>query len=205
MSKIITIGRQYGSGGRALGKMISEMLNIPLYDKELVELAAKESNVSLEAVKEIDERASSSLLYSLVTGGWGTRGLNAPLFYEMPINDKFFIAQAKVIKELAQKGDCIIVGRCADYVLADTDHDVFSIFVYADMDYRIKFSVENLDVKPEKAKDTINKTDKQRKTYYDYYTDKSWGEMTSYDLCINVAKTNMDKAAKIVCDCFKDR
>lgn len=205
MSKIITIGRQYGSGGRALGKMISEMLNIPLYDKELVELAAKESNVSLEAVKEIDERASSSLLYSLVTGGWGTRGLNAPLFYEMPINDKFFIAQAKVIKELADKGDCIIVGRCADYVLADTDHDVLSVFVYADMDYRIKFSVENLGVKQEKAKDTINKTDKQRKTYYDYYTDKSWGEMTSYDLCINVAKTNMDKAAKIVCDCFKDK
>ncbi len=205
MSKIITIGRQYGSGGRALGKMLSEMLNIPLYDKELVELAAKESNVSLEAVKEIDERTSSSLLYSLVTGGWGARGLSAPLFYEMPINDKFFIAQAKVIKELAQKGDCIIVGRCADYVLADTDHDVFNVFVYADMDYRINFAVENLDVKPEKAKDTINKTDKQRKTYYDYYTDKSWGEMTSYDLCINVAKTNMDKAAKIVCDCFKDK
>ena len=205
MSKIITIGRQYGSGGRAVGKIIAEKLGIPLYDKELVELAAKESNVSLEAVKEIDERASSSLLYSLVTGGWGARGLNAPLFYEMPINDKFFIAQAKVIKDLAAKGDCVIVGRCADYVLADTEHDVFSIFVYADMDYRIKFAVENLDVQQNKAKDTINKTDKQRKTYYDYYTDKSWGEMSSYDLCINVGKTGMERAAQIVCDCVKDK
>lgn len=204
MSKIITIGRQYGSGGRAVGRIIAEKLGIPLYDKELVELAAKESNVSLEAVKEIDERASSSLLYSLVTGGWGSRGLNAPLFYEMPINDKFFIAQAKVIKDLATKGDCIIVGRCADYVLADTEHDVFSIFVYADMDYRVKFAVENLDVQQNKAKDTINKTDKQRKTYYDYYTDKSWGEMSSYDLCINVGKTGMERAAQLVCDCIKD-
>ena len=204
MSKIITIGRQYGSGGRAVGKIIAEKLGIPLYDKELVELAAKESNVSLEAVKEIDERASSSLLYSLVTGGWGARGLNAPLFYEMPINDKFFIAQAKVIKDLAAKGDCVIVGRCADYVLADTEHDVFSIFVYADMDYRIKFAVENLDVQQNKAKDTINKTNKQRKTYYDYYTDKSWGEMSSYDLCINVGKTGMERAAQLVCDCIKD-
>lgn len=204
MSKIITIGRQYGSGGRAVGRIIAEKLGIPLYDKELVELAAKESNVSLEAVKEIDERASSSLLYSLVTGGWGARGLNAPLFYEMPINDKFFIAQAKVIKDLAAKGDCVIVGRCADYVLADTEHDVFSIFVYADMDYRVKFAVENLDVQQNKAKDTINKTDKQRKTYYDYYTDKSWGEMSSYDLCINVGKTGMERAAQLVCDCIKD-
>ena len=187
-----------------MGRIIAEKLGIPLYDKELVELAAKESNVSLEAVKEIDETASSSLLYSLVTGGWGARGLNAPLFYEMPINDKFFIAQAKVIKDLASKGDCIIVGRCADYVLADTEHDVFSIFVYADMDYRVKFAVENLDVQQNKAKDTINKTDKQRKTYYDYYTDKSWGEMSSYDLCINVGKTGMERAAQLVCDCIKD-
>ena len=203
MSKIITIGRQYGSGGRALGKMIAEKLNIPLYDKELVELAAKKSNVSLEAVKEIDERASSSLLYSIVTGGWGAKGLNVPLFYEMPLNDKLFIAQAKVIKEIAEQGDCVIVGRCADYVLKDTEHDVLSVFVYADMPYRMKFADEKLGIKTAKLKETIQKTDKQRKTYYDYYTDKIWGDMNSYDLCINVAKTGMEKAADMVVSCVQ--
>ena len=205
MSKIITIGRQFGSGGRQLGEIIAEKLGIPIYDKELVEMAAKKSNVSLEAVKEIDERASNSLLYSIVTGGWGTKGLNVPLFYEMPLNDKFFIAQSKVIKELADEGDCVIVGRCADYVLADTEHDVLSVFVYAPMDYRIKFATEKLDVPQNRVKEKISKTDKQRRTYYDYYTNKNWGDLKSYDLCINIAKTGAQKAAEMVIMCMEDR
>lgn len=205
MSKIITIGRQFGSGGRQLGEIIAEKLGIPIYDKELVEMAAKKSNVSLEAVREIDERASNSLLYSIVTGGWGTKGLNVPLFYEMPLNDKFFIAQSKVIKELADEGDCVIVGRCADYVLADTEHDVLSVFVYAPMDYRIKFATEKLDVPQNRVKEKISKTDKQRRTYYDYYTNKNWGDLKSYDLCINIAKTGAQKAAEMVIMCMEDR
>lgn len=204
MSKIITIGRQFGSGGRHLGEMIAQKLGIPIYDKELVEMAAKKSNVSLEAVKEIDERASNSLLYSIVTGGWGTKGLNVPLFYEMPLNDKLFIAQSKIIKELADEGDCVIVGRCADYVLADTNHDVLSVFVYAPMDYRIKFAAEKLDINQSRAKEKISKTDKQRKTYYDYYTNKTWGDMKSYDLCINVEKSGREKAADMIIMCMED-
>ncbi len=202
MSKIITIGRQFGSGGRAMGEIIAKKLNIPIYDKELVELAAKKSDVSLEAVKEIDERATNSLLYSVVMGTWGTRGINVPLYYEMPLNDKLFVAQSKIIKEIAEKGDCIIVGRCADYVLEETEHDILSVFVYADIDTKIEYAVKNLGVVREKAKDTLNKKDKQRKTYYEYYTNKKWGSTTSYDLGINIGKMGLEKAADLVVEAF---
>ena len=117
MSLIITIGRQFGSGGRDVGEKVAEYFNIPFYDKELVELAAQKSNISKEALKEVDEHATNSFLYSLASGNYSMRGINAPIYYEMPINDKLFIAQADVIKEVAKRGSCVIVGRCADYVL----------------------------------------------------------------------------------------
>lgn len=199
MSRVITIGRQFGSGGREVGKKIAEMLNIPFYDKELVELAAKKSNINYEAVKEIDERATNSLLYSIVTGSFGMKGLNAPLLYEMPMNDKFFIAQSEVIKELAQKGDCVIVGRCADYVLAEAEGvDLLSLFIYASDNFRADRAAEDLNLTLNRAKDYIHKTDKQRKTYYDYYTSHEWGKMSNYDLCINTEKIGIDNAAKMV-------
>lgn len=204
MSKVITIGRQFGSGGKDIGKKIAAALDIPFYDKELVEMAAKKSNISQEAVKEIDERATNSLLYSIVTGSFGMKGLNAPLFYEMPMNDKFFIAQSEVIKELAQKGDCVIVGRCADYVLSNRDNiDVFSVFVYASLDYRTMRVSRDMNLDINKAKEHTQKTDKQRRTYYDYYTSREWGKMTNYDLCINTERIGLDKAADMIINYFK--
>ena len=129
MSLIITIGRQFGSGGRDVGEKVAEYFNIPFYDKELVELAAQKSNISKEALKEVDEHATNSFLYSLASGNYSMRGINAPIYYEMPINDKLFIAQADVIKEVAKKGSCVIVGRCADYVLENENEDVLCVFV----------------------------------------------------------------------------
>lgn len=199
MSRIITVGRQYGSGGREIGKKISDQLGIPFYDKELVEMAAKKSNISNEAVKEIDERATNSLLYSIVTGSFGMKGLNAPLFYEMPMNDKFFIAQSEVIKEVAHQGDCVIVGRCADYVLEHEENvDVLSLFLYASLDFRTLRVASDLNLTVHHAKDYIQKTDKQRRTYYDYYTSREWGKMSNYDLCINTEKIGIDKTAELV-------
>lgn len=204
MSRVITIGRQFGSGGKDVGKLIAESLGIPFYDKELVELAAKKSNISYEAVKEIDERATNSLLYSIVTGSFGVKGLNAPLFYEMPMNDKFFIAQSEVIKELAQQGDCVIVGRCADYVLSsEEDVDVVSVFLYSPMDFRTLRVAESMNLTTNRAKDYIQKTDKQRRTYYDYYTSHEWGKMQNYDICINTQKTGIEKAAEMVVNYLK--
>ena len=204
MSRVITIGRQFGSGGKDVGKLIAESLGIPFYDKEIVELAAKKSNISYEAVKEIDERATNSLLYSIVTGSFGVKGLNAPLFYEMPMNDKFFIAQSEVIKELAQQGDCVIVGRCADYVLSsEEDVDVVSVFLYSPMDFRTLRVAESMNLTTNRAKDYIQKTDKQRRTYYDYYTSHEWGKMQNYDICINTEKIGIEKAAEMVVNYLK--
>ncbi len=204
MSRVITVGRQFGSGGRDVGQKIAAALNIPYYDKELVEKAAEKSNMSSEAVKEIDERATNSLLYSIVTGGFGMKGLNTPLFYEMPMNDKFFIAQSEVIKELAREGDCVVVGRCADYVLENEENvDVFSLFVYAPIEFRTMRVARDLKLTENRAKEHIQKTDKQRRTYYDYYTSRSWGNMTNYDLCINTGKIGIDNAAELIISYLK--
>ena len=205
MSLIITIGRQFGSGGRDVGEKVAEYFNIPFYDKELVELAAQKSNISKEALKEVDEHATNSFLYSLASGNYSMRGINAPIYYEMPINDKLFIAQADVIKEVAKKGSCVIVGRCADYVLENENEDVLSVFVYGSVDYRAKRVMSALNITQAKAKDKVLKTDKQRRTYYDYYTSKNWGVMSNYDLCIDAEKFGIEETANMIINAAKKK
>ena len=202
MSLIITIGRQFGSGGRDVGEKVAEYFNIPFYDKELVELAAQKSNISKEALKEVDEHATNSFLYSLASGNYSMRGINAPIYYEMPINDKLFIAQADVIKEVAKRGSCVIVGRCADYALADWN-DCFSIFVHADLDWRINRIASKHGKTPKEAKDMITKTDKSRASYYNYYTNKKWGAARSYNLCIDSSKLGIDYAIEAIIESIK--
>lgn len=205
MSLVITIGRQFGSGGRDVGEKIAEYFNIPFYDKELVEMAAQKSNISKEALKEVDEHATNSFLYSLASGNYSMRGINAPIYYEMPINDKLFIAQSEVIKELAKKGSCVIVGRCADYVLEDENVDLMNVFIYGSVDYRAKRVMEALNLTQSKARDRVMKTDKQRRTYYDYYTSKDWGVMSNYDVCVNAEKFGIDGAANLLINIVKNK
>lgn len=205
MSLVITIGRQFGSGGRDVGERIAEYFNIPFYDKELVEMAAQKSNLSHEALKEVDEHATNSFLYSLASGNYSMRGINAPIYYEMPINDKLFIAQAEVIKEIAKKGSCVIVGRCADYVLEEENVDLVNAFIYGSVDYRAKRVMEALELSQSKARDRVVKTDKQRRTYYDYYTSKNWGVMSNYDICVNAEKFGIDGAANIIINLAKNK
>lgn len=205
MSLVITIGRQFGSGGRDVGEKVAEYFNIPFYDKELVELAAKKSNISHEALKEVDEHATNSFLYSLVSGNYSMRGINAPIYYEMPINDKLFIAQAEVIKSVAKQGSCVIVGRCADYVLENENVDLLNVFIYGSVDYRAQRVMDALDITKSKARDKVVKTDKQRRTYYDYYASKDWGVMSNYDLCINAEKFGIEGAANLIINYAKGR
>lgn len=205
MSLVITIGRQFGSGGRDVGEKVAKYFDIPFYDKELVELAAQKSNLSQEALKEVDEHATSSFLYSLASGNYSMRGINAPIYYEMPINDKLFIAQAEVIKELAKKGSCVIVGRCADYVLESEDVDLLNVFIHGGVDYRAKRVMSAFDISQSKARDKVIKTDKQRRTYYDYYTSRDWGVMSNYDLCVDAEKFGIDTAAEIIISCAKPK
>jgi cytidylate kinase len=205
MSLVITIGRQFGSGGRDIGEKVAEYFDIPFYDKELVEMAAQKSNISKEALKEVDEHATNSFLYSLASGNYSLRGINAPIYYEMPINDKLFIAQAEVIKDVARKGSCVIVGRCADYVLENEDIDMLNVFIYGGTDYRAKRVMEAFDIPHSKARDKVNKTDKQRRTYYDYYTSRDWGVMSNYDLCVNAEKFGISGAANLIINCAKSK
>ncbi len=195
---IITIGRQFGSGGHDVGQLLAEELGIPFYDKELVEIAAQKSNIHKEALDSIDEKATSSFLYSLAAGNYTLRGVNAPLYYEMPINDKLFIAQSEVIKDIAAKGPAVIVGRCADYVLEDTKYKTADIFIYGPHEYRAKRVADAFGIPMNKAKDRINKADKQRRTYYDYYTNGQWSAMTNYDLCVNTEPIGIEGAVKVV-------
>lgn len=205
MSKniVITIGRHYGSGGKEIGRKLADALGVTFYDEELVTMAAEKSNINKEVLSNVDERATGSLLYSLVMSG-GLRGLTTPMYYEMPLNDKLFIAQSDVIKKLAADGSCVIVGRCADYVLESEPCNTFNVFLYAEMEYKIKRieKLYNLDRKT--AIDRINKTEKQRKAYYNYYSNKEWGNMNGYDLCLNVSSIGIDHTVEIIKSCVAE-
>ena len=203
MSRVITIGRKYGSSGIEIGKKVAELLAVPFYDKELVEMAAKKDNLNPETVKEADERATNSLLYSVVSGNYSMRGLGSPMYYNMPINDRLFVAQTSVIKEVA-KNDCVIVGRCADYVLEDEENvDVLSVFLYSSNEYCIENIVKETGITKTKARDVVNKANKRRRNYYEYYTGRDWGAMSNYNLCIDVEKVGTENAARLIADCAK--
>lgn len=195
-NKIITIARQFGSGGREIGEKLSERLGIKYYDKELISIAAKESGVHPEVFENVDEKATNSLLYSLSMGLYSF-GNNFSSMNEMPINDKLYLLQHKIIKQVADEGPCVIVGRCADYVLKDRK-DVVNIFIYADLDFRIKRAVEIKDVKPSKAEQVVLKTDKSRANYYNFYSGKKWGLPENYDLCINRSALSAEKAVDVI-------
>ena len=203
MALVITIGRQYGSAGIEIGKKVAEILNVPFYDKELVSLAAQKSNMSPEALEHVDERATNSFLYSIVSGNYSMKGLNTPVYYDMPINDKLFIAQTDVIKSLAHE-DCVIVGRCADYVLENEENiKTLNVFLYAPVEYRIGRVMETLNTTRAKAKDAVSKADKRRRNYYEYYTGKDWGAMKSYDMSFDVSALGEDNVAQIIAECAK--
>ena len=194
---IISIGRQYGSGGREIGKRLAEMFNIGFYDKELITLAARESGFSEEILKENDENHNGSFLYSLVMGTY-TGGDN------LPLNHKLFLAQFDTIKKLASEKSCVIIGRCADYAL-EYNPNCLKVFVHADIDSRIKRAIDEYGVSPDKVEDVIKKTDKKRESYYNFYTGKKWGLMQNYDLTINSSFSGIDGAVAAIADVVRAR
>lgn len=198
---IITIGRQYGSAGRQIGRVLAEELGIKCYDKELLERAAKESGLCEELFENHDEKPTNSFLYSLVMDTYSF-GYSSSGFSDMPMNHKIFLAQFDAIKKLAGEGPCVMVGRCADYALADWN-DCFSIFVHADLDWRINRIASKHGKTLKEAKDMITKTDKSRASYYNYYTNKKWGAARSYNLCIDSGKLGIDYATEAIIESIK--
>lgn len=190
MSKIVvTIGRQYGSGGKEIGEKLAKELGVPFYDKELLTIAAQKSGICEEMFKTHDEKPTSSFLYSIVAGSYASGNT--------PINHKLFLAQFETIKEIASKGSCVIIGRCADYALGD-DPNTVNVFIHGDMESRIKRGIEEYGLDKNKAEDIINKTDKKRAAYYNFYSGKKWSEASSYDLCINSSATGINDAVKLI-------
>lgn len=196
-NKIYTIGREFGSSGKAVGTKLAERLGIKLYDKELLQQAAKDSGFCEEIFENHDEKPTNSFLYSLVMDTYSVNGYSSAPFLDMPLNHKVFLAQFETIKKIAERESCVIVGRCADYALADNP-ECINVFVKADMSVRIKNVSRALNVTENKAKDMINKTDKQRASYYNYYTSKKWGDSKSYDLCLDSGKLGIDGCVEMI-------
>ena len=193
---VITIGRQFGSGGHQVGKKLAEELGINYYDKEILNVAAKESGLCQTLFENHDEKPTGSFLYSLVMDTY-SMGYNSGSYLDMPLNHKVFLAQFDAIKKLAERESCVIVGRCADYALEEFDN-VFHVFIHADMDYRVKNVMNYNSVNEAKAKDIVNKNDKQRASYYNYYTSKRWGDSKGYDLCLNSALLGVDGCVELI-------
>ena len=191
-NRVITIGRECGSHGRVIGNKLAEKLGVKCYDKELLSLAAKESGLAEELFEAHDEKPTRSFLYSMVMDSYAM-GYSTSSFADMPLNHKVFLAQFETIKNLASKESCVIVGRCADYALADYPN-VTSVFITGNMEDKIRNICEAYGLDEAKAKDVITKTDKKRANYYNYYSSKSWGDARSYDLCLNSSLVGVDGA-----------
>ena len=191
------IGREFGSGGREVGEKLAAKLGIKLYDKELLQQAAKDSGFCEEIFENHDEKPTNSFLYSLVMDTYSVSGYSAAPFLDMPLNHKVFLAQFETIKKIAEKESCVIVGRCADYALSDNPNCI-NVFIHADLDVRIKNVSRNLNITENKARDIINKTDKQRASYYNYYTSKKWGDSKSYNLSLDAGKLGTDNCVEMI-------
>ena len=196
-NKIYTIGREFGSGGREVGEKLAAKLGIKLYDKELLLQAAKDSGFCEEIFENHDEKPTNSFVYSLVMDTYSVSGYSAAPFLDMPLNHKVFLAQFETIKKIAEKESCVIVGRCADYALSDNPNCI-NVFIHADLDVRIKNVSRNLNITENKARDIINKTDKQRASYYNYYTSKKWGDSKSYNLSLDAGKLGTDNCVEMI-------
>lgn len=195
---VITIGRQYGSGGREIGQKLADSLGIKCYDNELLDRAAKDSGICQELFENHDEKPTNSFLYSLVMDTY-SMGYASAALSGMPINHKVFLAQFNAIKEIANEGPCVMVGRCADYALDEYSNRI-SLFIYGDLQKRIRRIADKYNFTDAKAKDVIQKTDKQRASYYNYYTSKRWGDINSYDLCINSSVVGIDRTVELIRD-----
>ena len=202
MNTIITIARQFGSAGREIGEKVAEHFDIKCYDKELLTRAAKESGFCEEMIESHDERPTNSFLYNLVMDTYSF-GYNASSFMDMPISHKIFLAQFDTIKKIASEGPCVIVGRCADYALGDYKNCI-NIYIYSDEQTKVNRIMKKYSLTEPKAKDMINKKDKQRQSYYNYYSSKKWGHADSYDICINSSLLGVEGTVKLIIQAVED-
>lgn len=186
---VITIGRQFGSGGREVGEKLAQKLGIPYYDKNILAKAAEDSGICKELFEQHDEKPTPALLFSMIGGDHSG-------YMGMPLQHKLFLAQFDTIRKVAGEGPCVIVGRCADYVLRDNVNAI-SVFVKADLPARVARAIER-GADAMRAEDIVHKADKQRASYYNYYATAEWGDAANYDLCLDTGKLGIDGAVELI-------
>ena len=191
--KIITITRQYGSGGREIGERLAQSLGLEFYDNRLLEVAAKDSGIHKNHFEENDEKRTNSFLYLLSTT-YGQGGI--------PFDDTLFFAQLNAIQKVASEHACAIIGRCADYALRDFNN-VVNLFISAPFEQRVKRAIEVYGIDEKHAADYVKRIDKQRTSYYNYYTDKRWGQPQNYELCLDSSVLGIDGSVKLIEDFVK--
>ena len=189
MPRIITIAREYGSGGRLIAQKVAQKVGLVYYDNEVIDLAAREMGMDVDAIRKVAEQNSSSFMYTMSSSA-----------FSLPLNDQVFVMQSKIIRHLANHDSCIIVNGCADYILEDYD-DVLSIFIHAPLESRIRRVKEDYQEVHDDYKKYVTKRDKGRSNYYNYYTTKKWGHLKNFDLTIN-SDLGIDEVATIIADLF---
>lgn len=189
MNTIITISRQFGSGGRTIGRMVAEKLGIPCYDAEIIEKIMEETGFEKKFIEEKGEHTNM--------GGWLARAFAEHDFYGQNTQDYLWTVQKRIVRELAEKSDCVIVGRCADAVLGEKEK-VIRVFIHADQEARAKRIVEQYGERPESPEKRLKDKDKKRAGYYQYYTDLKWGAAEHYDVCLNSAHLGIDRCVDII-------
>lgn len=196
MNKIITISREYGSGGREIGEKLAKELGIPFYDNELITRAAKASGFAEAAFANAETKANNSLLYSIAMG-MSAYGSHEVGYTSLSLDDRIFIAQSEVIRNLAKEGPCVIVGRCADYILKDMEN-VIDVFIWADIQYRVRRATTLYDLPVNKAEENIRKADKRRANYYNYHANEKWGKAENYHISIRSDAVGIDASVNIL-------
>ena len=208
MSRIITISREYGSGGRLIGKKVAEKLNYAFYDKELIDMAAQESGLAPEFIEKSEQNISSGWLYNMMLGSsyavgttGSTPGSSNPI---LPLADQIFNAQRKVILKLAEEKPCVIVGRCADYILSSSrkfnENKLLNVFICADFNDRIERGIKYYGLPANDAKKIITQIDKRRANHYNTFTENEWGNRKNYELILNSSYFGIDAAVDIICN-----
>jgi cytidylate kinase len=199
---IITISREFGTGARLIGREVAALLNYGYYDRALIEMAAEKSGLSEEFIERTEEKASNSFLFNLATAAYLASDVTAE--YTVPVNDRAFMVQSDVIRDIARSGNGVIVGRCADYVLKDHPR-LLRVFIFANKEDRINRIVNEYGQDAKNAESVLNKIDKGRANYHKFYTGSNWRSMDNYDLCINTSHTGIQGAVMAIKACAEEK
>lgn len=201
--KIITISREYGSGGRQIGLAAAKKLGMDFYDKELIDAAAKEIGFPVEMIADREQRLTNSLLYNFAMGTlYGIAYPREPKVTELPLTEQIYQAQKKAIEEAGKRGPCLFVGRCADYILKSRP-DVLRVFIYAERDIRKRRALEEYGEIEEYIDEFMYQTDKRRRIHYENYTNQKWGSRENYDLMLNSGDLGIEKCVDLLCEAVK--